>query len=71
MNTVQFQALMQPVMDAIKAGWKCAHGDKGLHFGRVIKPALDTHGLGVDVLQLTHIVRPHHSHPTGEVCMAK
>ena len=104
MNTEQFQALMQPIMDtikgkaidqklaeilnqdfppesaafktidaachaAIKAGWMCAHGDEGRRFGRVIKPAPDTHDLSVDVVQLTDIVGPHHSHPTGEVCM--
>lgn len=55
--------------DAIKAGWMCAHGDEGRRFGRVIEPSPETHDLSVDVVQLTDIVGPHHSHPKGEICL--
>jgi len=54
---------------AIEAGWMCAHGDEGRRFGRVIKPTPDTHDLSVDVVQLRDFVGPHHSHPSGEICM--
>lgn len=64
-----FKAIEAACHAAIKEGWMCAHGDEGRRFGRVIKPAPQTHDLSVDVVQLTDIVGPHHSHPTGEVCM--
>ncbi len=54
---------------AIEAGWMCEHGDDGRRFGRVIKPSPETHDLSVDVVQLVDVVGPHHSHPTGEICM--
>jgi hypothetical protein len=64
-----FKAIDAACHEAIKAGWMCAHGDEGRAFGRVIKPSLETHDLSVDVVQLRDFVGPHHSHPTGEVCM--
>jgi len=54
---------------AIKAGWMCAHGDDGRRFGRVVKPSPDTRDLSIDVVQLRDFVGPHHSHPSGEICM--
>lgn len=54
---------------AIDAGWMCAEGEEGRRYGRVIKPADDTHDLSVDVVDLTDFVGPHHEHPTGEVCL--
>ena len=65
----QFKAIGTACHDAIEAGWMCAHGDEGRRFGRVIKPAPETCNLSVDVVQLTNVVGPHHSHPTGEICM--
>ena len=35
----------------------------------VIEPCDDTARLSVDVVDLKNIVGPHHSHPTGEICM--
>ncbi len=64
-----FKAIDAACHEAIEAGWMCAHGDEGRRFGRVIKPTPESHDLSVDVVQLTDIVGPHHSHPTGEVCM--
>lgn len=64
-----FNAIEKACIEAIEAGWMCAHGDEGRRFGRVIKPSPDTHNLSVDVVQLRDVVGPHHSHPTGEVCM--
>jgi hypothetical protein len=64
-----FKAIQTACHDAIEAGWMCAQGEQGRRFGRVIKPAPETHDLSVDVVQLKDIVGPHHSHPTGEVCM--
>jgi hypothetical protein len=64
-----FKALESACHDAIKEGWMCAHGEQGRRFGRVIKPTPESHDLSVDVVQLKDIVGPHHSHPTGEVCL--
>lgn len=55
--------------EAIAAGWMCAQGGPGRRFGRVIEPSEETHGLSVDVVELTDVVGPHHVHPLGEVCM--
>jgi len=64
-----FKAIDAACHVAIKAGWMCAHGEEGRRFGRVIKPTPQSHDLSVDVVQLTDVVGPHHSHPTGEVCL--
>jgi len=64
-----FQEIEVACHAAIEAGWMCAHGDEGRRFGRVIKPSADTHDLSVDVVQLRDFVGPHHSHPSGEICM--
>lgn len=55
--------------EGIKAGWMCEHGDDGRRFGRVIENSPETNDLSVDVVQLRDIVGPHHSHPTGEICL--
>jgi hypothetical protein len=47
----------------------CSQGGEGRRFGRVIEPSPETGDLSVDVVQLRDIVGPHHSHPTGEICM--
>jgi hypothetical protein len=64
-----FRTIEAACHEAIKEGWMCAHGDQGRRFGRVIKPSAETHDLSVDVVELRDIVGPHHSHPTGEICM--
>ncbi len=68
-NGAAFKAIDAACHEAIKEGWMCAHGDEGRRFGRVIKPTPESHDLSVDVVQLADMVGPHHSHPTGEVCM--
>ena len=64
-----FQAIQAACHEAIRDGWMCSQGSQGRRFGRVIEPSPETHDLSVDVVQLRDIVGPHHSHPTGEVCM--
>lgn len=54
---------------AIAAGWMCSQGGEGRRFGRVVEPADDTARLSVDVVDLTEIVGPLHSHPDGEICL--
>lgn len=64
-----FSGIENACHDAIAAGWMCAQGSEGRRFGRVIEPSEDTRQLSVDVVELTDIVGPHHSHPNGEICM--
>jgi hypothetical protein len=64
-----FEAIEAACHEAIGAGWMCSQGGEGRRFGRVIEPGPETHDLSVDVVQLRDIVGPHHSHPTGEICM--
>jgi hypothetical protein len=54
---------------AIAAGWMCSQGGEGRRFGRVIEPSDETERLSVDVVDLTEIVGPLHSHPAGEICL--
>jgi hypothetical protein len=64
-----FRAIEGACHAATAAGWMCGQGAEGRRFGRVIEPGPETGDLSVDVVQLRDIVGPHHSHPTGEVCM--
>lgn len=64
-----FKAINSACHMATAAGWMCSQGGDGRRFGRVIEASPETHDLSVDVVQLRDIVGPHHSHPTGEVCM--
>ncbi len=64
-----FEAIEAACHEAIRAGWMCSQGGEGRRYGRVIEPGPETHDLSVDVVQLRDIVGPHHSHPTGEICL--
>lgn len=64
-----FEQIERACHQAIANGWMCAQGSEGRRFGRVIEPCEQTGGLSVDVVDLNDIVGPHHSHPSGEVCM--
>lgn len=64
-----FKAIKAACHEAIRDGWMCSQGSEGRRFGRVIESSPETHDLSVDVVQLRDIVGPHHSHPTGEICM--
>ncbi len=64
-----FKAIESACHAAIEAGWMCSQGAEGRRFGRVIEPSPESRDLSVDVVQLRDIIGPHHSHPTGEVCM--
>lgn len=54
---------------AIAAGWMCGRGEAPLRWGRVVDPGPDTHDLSIDVVDMTDVAGPHHSHPNGEVCL--
>jgi len=68
-ESLVFRSIEKACHSAIVAGWMCKHGEPGLKFGRVVKPADETHAMSIDVVDLENVAGPHHSHPKGEVCM--
>ncbi len=62
-----YQRLFDACRASIEAGWMCKYEAGGLRYGRVIKPAPDTHGFSVDVVDMADIAGPHHVHPNGEI----
>ena len=63
------RAIESACHEAIAAGWMCSQGSEGRRFGRVIEPDTETARLSVDVVDLTEIVGPLHTHPNGEICL--
>jgi len=39
----------------------------GIKYGRIFKPSDELHGFSVDVVDMTDIAGPHHTHPNGEI----
>ena len=64
-----FRAIDAACRAAIEAGWMCPHGEGRLRFGRVVKPSPESHDLSIDVVRISNLAGPHHSHPMGEVCL--
>lgn len=48
-------------------GWLCGREAGGVKFGRAVQAGEATHGMSVDVVEMTDLVGPHHSHPNGEI----
>mgnify|MGYP003388604406 CR=1 FL=1 len=48
-------------------GWLCGREAGGIKFGRAIQSGDATHGMSVDVVEMSDVVGPHHSHPKGEI----
>jgi hypothetical protein len=68
-NGDSFQALADACRQGISEGWLCRHEQGGIKFGRIIKPAPETHNFSVDVVQMDDLAGPHHRHPKGEIDM--
>ena len=69
-NGELFNRVFDACRDAVAAGWMCSREAAGIKFGRVIKPAPDTAGFSVDVVEMTDLAGPHHRHPQGEIDLA-
>jgi hypothetical protein len=59
--------MSEACLDGVAAGWLCKHEAGGIKYGRVIKPSPDTAQFSVDVVDMSDVAGPHHSHPTGEI----
>ena len=58
---------------ANQEGWLTPRAAKeGLTFGRLAKPGAATHGMSIDVVDMTDVAGPGHTHPKGEasICFA-
>lgn len=62
-----FERAFELCRTGCEEGWLCAREAGGVKFGRAVKPALATHGMSIDVVEMTDVVGPHHSHPNGEI----
>ena len=66
-GSATYQALTSACEAGVAAGWLCNREGGGIRYGRIFKPADDLHGFSVDVVDMTDIAGPHHTHPNGEI----
>ena len=66
-GSASFEALARSCRTGVADGWLCDREGGGIRYGRIFKPSADLHGFSVDVVDMTDVVGPHHSHPNGEV----
>lgn len=66
-TSASFQQLRQDVQAGVQAGWLCDREAGGLRFGRIFKPTDELQGFSVDVVDMTSLAGPHHTHPNGEI----
>jgi len=62
-----FLRLAEGCKTGVAEGWLCNREGGGIKYGRIFKPADDLHGFSVDVVDMTDIAGPHHTHPLGEI----
>ncbi len=66
-NSVTYQNLKAACVTGVAEGWLCNREGGGIKYGRIFKPAEDLNGFSVDVVDMTDIAGPHHTHPNGEI----
>ena len=66
-ESATYRQLKQTCMAGAAEGWLCEREGGGVRYGRIFKPADDLHGFSVDVVDMTDIAGPHHTHPNGEI----
>lgn len=62
-----YKALIASCQQGVSEGWLCNREGGGIRYGRIFKPADDLAGFSVDVVDMSNLVGPHHSHPNGEI----
>jgi hypothetical protein len=62
-----YNQLRQSCEAGVTEGWLCDREGGGLRYGRIFKPAPDLHSFSVDVVDMTDVAGPHHTHPLGEI----
>ena len=66
-GSATYSALKASCEAGVAEGWLCDREGGGIRYGRIFKPADDLHGYSVDVVDMTDIAGPHHTHPLGEI----
>jgi hypothetical protein len=66
-SSTTYLALKRACEAGVADGWLCDREGGGIRYGRIFKPADDLHGFSVDVVDMTDIAGPHHTHPQGEI----
>jgi hypothetical protein len=66
-GTATYLRLTQSCETGVAEGWLCDREGGGIRYGRIFKPAPDLHGFSVDVVDMTNVAGPHHTHPNGEI----
>jgi hypothetical protein len=66
-TTEGYRALHTACRAGVAEGWLCDREGGGLRYGRIFKPAPELQGFSVDVVDMSDIAGPHHSHPLGEI----
>ena len=66
-GSATYAALKAACEAGVAEGWLCDREGGGIRYGRIFKPADDLHGYSVDVVDMTDIAGPHHTHPLGEI----
>jgi hypothetical protein len=66
-NSATYQNLKAACVTGVAEGWLCNREGGGIKYGRIFKPAGDLNGFSVDVVDMTDIAGPHHTHPNGEI----
>jgi hypothetical protein len=66
-TTEGYRALHAACRAGVAEGWLCDREGGGLRYGRIFKPAPELQGFSVDVVDMSDIAGPHHSHPLGEI----
>ena len=62
-----YESLKAACRTGVAEGWLCNREGGGIRYGRIFKPSEDLHGFSVDVVDMTDIAGPHHTHPEGEI----
>lgn len=66
-GSATYEAIFAACRTGVVEGWLCQREGGGIRYGRVIKPADALARFSVDVVYMTDIAGPHHTHPDGEI----
>ncbi len=66
-TSTTYASLKQSCITGVAEGWLCDREGGGIRYGRIFKPAADLQGFSVDVVDMTDIAGPHHTHANGEI----
>jgi hypothetical protein len=66
-HSTVYQTLKAACEVGVADGWLCQREAGGLKYGRIFKPDAELQGFSVDVVDMTNLAGPHHTHPLGEI----